>query len=60
MSYELEKDHSNAIKLYEQAWAASYGNNPAIGYRLSQAYLNTKCPVEAIDICHKAEFERQL
>ena len=49
----MEKDIPKAIDHYRLAWKASYGNNPAIGYRLARALLSNKEPVDAIDICHK-------
>ena len=52
-TFEMEKDIRKAIDHYRLAWKASYGNNPAIGYRFARALLNNKQPVDAIDICHK-------
>ena len=52
ISYEMERDEVNTIQFFKQAWEKSYGNNPAIGYRLSQSLLNSKQAVEAIDVCH--------
>ena len=52
-TFEMEKDVQKAIDHYRLAWKASYGNNPAIGYRYARALMNNKQPVEAIDICHK-------
>ena len=52
ISYEMERDEVNSIQFFKQAWEKSYGNNPAIGYRLSQSLLNAKQAVEAIDVCH--------
>ena len=53
ISYEMERDEVNSIQFFKQAWEKSYGNNPAIGYRLSQSLLNAKQAVEAIDVCHR-------
>ena len=49
----MERDEVNSIQFFKQAWEKSYGNNPAIGYRLSQSLLNAKQAVEAIDVCHR-------